>query len=478
VNSDEIPFLSVAETAQAVREKRFSPTEVTEAYLQRIERLNPSLNAYITVTADLARAQAKETEKHLMAGDTKGPLFGVPVAVKDQFWTKGIRTTCNSTAYKDFVPNHDATVITRLQETKAILLGKLHLELGSLEENSPPWPACRNPWDPDRHPGGSSTGSAVALSTYLCGASVGEDTGGSGRFPASWSGVVGMRPTYGRVSRYGMFPFCWYLDVAAPMGRTVEDVALILEAVAGYDSKDPYTSKRSVPQYSASLGKPVTGIRIGLIREFMTKKLDPEVRHLVENAAKKLEGLGAEVVEVSIPMMSLNGPIHLAVAMPEAASYYAQVLREHAHRLRKTTRILLRTKWLLPVHAINTALKARALLRKQVLDTFERFDILLSPTTCAPAPMYDDFVHPTEIDERLLTGIAEWVSYCSGYSQADMPAISVPCGFTSGKRPLPVGMQLAARPFAEDRLLQVAHAYQQATNWHTKLAPAAMDEKA
>jgi aspartyl-tRNA(Asn)/glutamyl-tRNA(Gln) amidotransferase subunit A len=474
VESDII-FLSAAETARAVREKRFSPTEVTEAYLQRIERLNPSLNAYITVTADLARAQAKETEKRLMAGDTKGPLFGVPVAVKDQFWTNGIRTSLASSAYKDFVPGDNATIITRLEESGAPLLGKLSLAaLAALEEDPPPFGECRNAWDSDRHPGGSSHGSGLALSTHLCGASIGEDTGGSGRNPASWSGVTGIRPTYGRVSRHGVMAFAWYLDIAAPMGKTVEDVALILEAIAGYDAKDPYTSKRSVPQYSASLGKSIKGMRIGVVKELMTDEVDTEVRENVWKALDVLKGLGAHVEEVSVPMLNLGGVLYTTLAMPEGASAHAEVLRTRHAQIRKPIRTMFYANSLLPAYVINDALKAKALLRQELLDTYQRFDVLASPNNTTPAPLYADYTGRGSMSEEVIVGLMEWLKYCGGYAMAAMPALSVPCGFTVSEKPLPIGLQISGPPFMEERILQVAHSYQMATDWHTRRAPAAL----
>src|SRR5215475_7839105 len=281
---DDLAFLSATETAEAIATKQASPVDLVQAYLSRIERLDGHLHAYITVLQDEALAAARQAEQALRRGDALPPLFGVPVAVKDQFWTKGILTTNGSRAYRNFVPQDDATVITRLQQAGTILLGKLNLsELAMGGTQEPPWGIPRNPWALDRTPGESSSGSGVALAAHLCAASVGEDTGGSGRGPASYCSTIGLRPTFTRVSRYGMTPMCWYLDTAAPMTKTVQDCALILGAIAGYDPRDPFTSRRPVPDYTARFGRGLRGVRIGLIRELDEDAgMHPEVKQAID----------------------------------------------------------------------------------------------------------------------------------------------------------------------------------------------------
>ena len=257
---DDLAFLSAAETAQAIATKQASPVDVVQAYLSRIERLDGHLHAYITVLRDEALAAARQAEQALKRGDALPPLFGVPMAVKDQFWTKGILTTNGSRVYRDFVPSEDATIVTRLKEAGAILLGKLNLsELAMGGTQQPPYGIPRNPWDLERTPGESSSGSGVALAAHLCAASVGEDTGGSGRGPASCCSAVGLRPTFTRVSRYGMTPMCWFTDAASPMTKTVRDCALVLGAIAGYDPQDPSTSRNAVPDYTAPTGPEHSG---------------------------------------------------------------------------------------------------------------------------------------------------------------------------------------------------------------------------
>src|ERR671925_576308 len=312
---DDLAFLSAAAIAEAIATKQVSPVDVVQAYLARIERMDGHLHAYITVLRDEALAAARQAEQALRRGDELRPLFGVPVAVKDQFWTKGILTTNGSRVYQDFVPSEDATIVTRLKEAGAIILGKLNLsELAMGGTQQPPYGIPRNPWDLERTPGESSSGSGVALAAHLCAASVGEDTGGSGRGPASCCSVVGLRPTFTRVSRYGMTPMCWFTDAAAPMTKTVRDCAFVLGAIAGYDPQDPSTSRRPVPDYTARFGRGLRGVRLGLIRELDEDAgMHPEVKQAIHNALEVLRQQGAEVREVSIPLVALAGAIFVGV---------------------------------------------------------------------------------------------------------------------------------------------------------------------
>jgi len=470
---DEIVFLSAAETAKAIRARTLSPVEVVQAYLARIQRLDETLHAYITVTAESALIAAREAERTLQSGIEVGPLFGVPVAVKDQFWTRGVLTTNGSRAYRSFVPTQNATVITRLAQAGTILLGKLAMsELALGGTRAPPWGIARNPWDLSRTPGESSSGSGVALAAHLCAASVGEDTGGSGRTPAAYCNAVGLRPTYTRVSRYGLMPACWFLDQAAPMTKTVEDCALVLGAIAGYDPLDPSSSRRHVPDYSACLGREIRGMRIGLIRELHDHPdVHPEVRSAIEAAAETMRGLGAEVKDISIPLIPLAGAIYIAIGDTEGAGAGDELLRNQPGDLDPASRTRLQAAALLPFKLYNRAMKARVLLRRQFLDAFEEVDVLLSATSPYPAPTHTAltaaFSNADDVRERFFFRR----SYTGAYALAALPAISVPCGFTAER--LPIGLQLGARPFAEANLLQIAHAYEQATRWYTHRAPAA-----
>jgi Asp-tRNA(Asn)/Glu-tRNA(Gln) amidotransferase A subunit family amidase len=472
--SSEVAFLSAAEIAQAIRTKQVSPVEVVQAYLARIERLDATLHAYITVLPQEALAAARQAEQQLMRGAELGALFGVPIAVKDQFWTRGILTTNGSRVYRHFFPQEDATVITRLREAGTILLGKLTLsEFAMGGTRQPPWGIPRNPWDVERTPGESSSGSGVALAAHLCAASLGEDTGGSGRGPGAYCSVVGLRPTFTRVSRYGMTPMCWFMDAAAPMTKTVEDCALVLGAIAGYDHRDPFTSQRPVPAYTERLGQSLHGVRVGLIRELHTHSdMHPEVRAAIATALTVLQEQGAEVREVSIPLIALAGAIFVGIADTEGAGARDDVLRTHAAELDAATRTRLQAAALVPAKLYNRAMKARVLLRQQFMTALKQVDILVSATAPQPPPKHTaltaPFVGAEDVRERFFFRRA----YTGCYALTALPAISVPGGFTTDN--LPIGLQLGARPFAEGLLLQVAHAYEQATPWHTRRAPAAV----
>jgi aspartyl-tRNA(Asn)/glutamyl-tRNA(Gln) amidotransferase subunit A len=468
---DDLAFLSAAETAEAIATKQVSPVDVVQAYLGRIERLDGHLHAYITVLRDQALASARQAEQALRRGDELPPLFGVPVAVKDQFWTKGILTTNGSRLYRDFVPSEDATTVSRLKEAGAILLGKLNLsELAMGGTQQPPYGMPRNPWDVERTPGESSSGSGVALAAHLCAASVGEDTGGSGRGPASCCNAVGLRPTFTRVSRYGMTPMCWFTDAAAPMTKTVRDCALVLGAIAGYDPQDPSTSRKPVPDYTAPLGKSIRGLRVGLIHELQDHDdMHPEVRQAVYDALGILRQLGAEVQEVSIPLVALAGAIFVGVADTEGAGARDEILRGRAAELDPASRTRLQAAALVPAKVYNRAMKARVLLRQQFMQALQQVDILVSATMPHPPPQHTALTAPFKGAEDVRSRFFFRRSYTGCYALAALPAISIPGGFTDDN--LPIGLQLGARPFAEAALLQVAYAYEQATPWHTRRAP-------
>ena len=474
MDNTELAFLSAAETAKAVREGELTPTDAVQAYLARIDRMDSRLRAYITVMRDEALVAAKQVEQKLTHGVDAGPLAGVPIAIKDQFWTQGVLTSNGSRVYRDFVPTEDATIVTRLKAAGATLLGKLNLsELAMGGTQNPPWGIPANPWDLDRTPGESSSGSGVALSAHLCAASIGEDTGGSGRGPAAYCGVVGLRPTFTRVSRYGMTHMCWFMDAAAPMTKTVEDCALVLGAIAGHDERDPYTSLRPVPDYTASLGRGVAGLRVGLINELhQSPDMHPDVRQAVENSLDTLRGLGAEVREVSMPLVNLAGAIFVGIADTEGAGARDEVLRTQASDLDQASRTRLLSASLVPYKVYNRAAKARVLLRRQFMAALDQVDVLVSPTSPYPAPLHTALTARFESAEDVRQRFFFRRAYTGCYSLTSLPAISIPGGFTNDG--LPIGLQLGARPFGEETLFQAAHAYEQATTWHTRIAPAAI----
>ena len=473
MQSNEIAFLSAAATARAVRAGELSPVDAVQAYLDRIDRLDSRLAAYITVTREEAMDAAEQVQWRVSSQGYAGALAGVPMAIKDQFWTDGILTSTGSRVYRDFVPNEDATIVRRLKNAGATLLGKLNLsELAMGGTQEPPWGIPANPWDLDRTPGESSSGSGVALSAHLCAASIGEDTGGSGRGPAAYCGVVGLRPTFTRVSRYGMTHMCWFMDAAAPMTKTVEDCAIVLGVIAGRDERDLYTSTRPVPDYTATLRNGIQGLRVGLIRELHeSPDMHPEVRASMEFGIDVFRSLGAEIKEVSIPLVELAGAIFVGVADTEGAGARDEILRTRADELDQASRTRLLSASLVPFKVYNRAAKARVLLRQQFMSALNEVDLLVSATSPYPAPLHTSLTARFESAEDVRSRFFFRRAYTGCYSLTALPALSIPGGFTSDG--LPIGLQLGARPFAEETLFRAGHAYEQVTPWHTRIAPAA-----
>ncbi len=461
----DIPFLSATELFVRIKSKEVSPVEATEAYLERIDRLNPTFHAYLTVCADEAMASARESEVALARGEYRGPMHGIPVAVKDQVKSKGIRTTCGSPIFSDNVPDEDGTVLANLKNAGAVLLGKANMTEFGTTGISHAFEFPRNPWNLERHTGGSSSGSGAATAAFMCATSLGEDTGGSVRFPATWCGLVGLRPSYGRVSRYGVIPGIWSMDAIGPISRTVQDCAMTLGAIAGHDPKDGYTWDVPVPDYPAALTGDVRGLRLGVITEQMESDLvDPGVRDSVTAAVSKLVELGATVQDVSIPLSVHQGTISGGLRV-EAPTNYRELILNRLQDIRHDNRIGYLVGSILPAQAYYKTQKLRTLLRRQVLDALEKVDVLVMPTSgeaaqmIVPDPPITEKKEPSRIG-RLLTPL---------FSLANVTAVSVPCGFTSDD--LPIGLQLAAKPFEEATVLNAAYAYEQATTWHTRRPP-------
>ncbi|MDE0823961.1 MAG: amidase [Dehalococcoidia bacterium] len=471
MNSTEIAFLSATETARAIKAQELSPVDAVRAYLERIDRLDTRLAAYITVLREEALGNAQQVADRIQRGEDPGVLAGVPIAVKDQFWTKGILTSNGSKVYQEFIPSEDSTVIRRLRDAGSVLLGKLNLsELAMGGTQNPPWGIPANPWNFDCTPGESSSGSGVALAAHLCAASMGEDTGGSGRGPASFCGVVGLRPTFTRVSRFGMTHMCWFMDAAAPMTKTVEDCAVMLGVIAGYDEKDPYTSHKPVPDYTAKMRDGVKGLRVGLIKELhQAPDIHPDVRAAIESSLETFRQLGAEIKEVSIPLAELAGAIFVGVADTEGAGARDEILRNQPGDLDQASRTRLQSAALVPAKVYNRAAKARVLLRRQLMKVLEEVDILVSPTSPNPAPKHTDLTAKFENAEDVRKRFFFRRAYTGCYSLTALPAISIPGGFTADG--LPIGLQLGAAPFAEETLFRAAYSYEQATTWHTRVAP-------
>jgi aspartyl-tRNA(Asn)/glutamyl-tRNA(Gln) amidotransferase subunit A len=465
---DDLVFIGAARQAALIRERRLSPVELVTAYLERIDRFDGPLRAFITVCRESALLEAARAETAAANGAWLGPLHGIPVAVKDQVDTAGVLTTCGSALLRANVPRSDSTVVARLKAAGAILLGKLNLTEFALGGTIRfPYGQPRNPWNPERDPGGSSSGSGIAAAAALCSVTLGEDTGGSVRSPASYCGAVGLRPTWGRVSRHGCFPAAWSMDQIGPLARTVEDAALVLGIIAGYDAGDPLTSRSAVPNYRAALAGGAAGLRIGVVTELVDgADTHAEVRAAVRDAARGLASLGASVEDVSLPLIPLAGAVFMALCDSEAAGYHARWLSERAEEYDQGTRRRLVTAGLIPAAAVHRAARARALIRTQVLEALAKFDLLLAPTSPHPAPAIASHMAPITSKEEAGARFFGRRSYTTPASLAGVPAISVPCGFTPGG--LPIGLQLIGRPFGESAVLAAARAWEEAAGLSTR----------
>ncbi len=461
----DIPFLSTAELAGLIQGKAVCPVQVTEAYLERIDDLDFKFNSYLTVCRKEALQAAQEAERAIAQGNYLGPMHGIPVAVKDQLWTKGIRTTVGSRLMADFIPEEDATAVANLKRAGAILLGKTNLTEFAIG-GSQQYGTNRNPWNLDTTTGGSSSGSGSATAAFLCATSLGEDTGGSIRRPAAWCGIAGLRPSWGRVSRYGVAPGSWSMDQVGPISRTVEDVAITLGAIAGYDPKDPYTSDLPVPDYQRGLDGDIKGIRVGVIKELVHSEIvDPEVRDSVIKAGSVLAELGATVDEVSLPLTIHGGTITGAIINVESAMTYRDWIRDRLPEFAHGNQIGLLLGSIMPAQAYYKAQKLRELVRRQVQEAMETYDVLILPTSKSCAPKLED--EPVIDSKKMVADMT--LVMTRPFNLANAPAISINCGFNS--QGLPIGLQIGGRPFREETVLKVAHAYEQNTPWHTMRPP-------
>ena len=468
MNTSELPFLSAGDLSRLIQSKEVSPVEATEAYLDRIASLDHRFNSYLTVMREQALADAQQAEEDIASGQHKGPMHGVPVAVKDQFWSKGVRSTGGSRILADFVPDEDATVIANLRKAGAVVLGKTNMTEFAITGFSHRYATPRNPWNTDSYTGGSSSGSGAATAAYLCATSLGEDTGGSIRFPATWCGLVGLRPSWGLVSRYGVMRGVWSMDTVGPISRTVEDAAITLGAIAGHDPKDRYSSTGPVPDYRQALGGDLNGLKIGVITQFMESDLvEPKVRQTVSDSFATLGELGATVEEVSVPLSMDAGVASAVLLAVEPALAQQDWIKDQLQDYGHDVRILLLTGSLLPAQAYYKAQKLRTMLRQQVLDSLEKYDVLVLPTSGKGAqPLEQD---PPITSKETASRLA--FLFTRIFNLASCPAMSVPCGFDD--RGMPVGLQIGARPGAEETIFKVAHAYEQATAWHTMRPPGA-----
>jgi aspartyl-tRNA(Asn)/glutamyl-tRNA(Gln) amidotransferase subunit A len=475
---------SISELAAGLRSGEYSSVELTQYFLDRIGRLDGQLNSYITVTAEQALAQAETADRRIRAGEG-GTLTGIPLAHKDIFCTDGVRTSCGSRMLDNFIAPYDATVVRKLAEAGSVVLGKTNMDefaMGSSNETSFYGPV-RNPWDTGRVPGGSSGGSAAAVAARLCVAATGTDTGGSIRQPAALCGITGLKPTYGRVSRYGMIAFASSLDQGGPMAASAEDAAHLLNAMAGFDPKDSTSAEEPVPDYTASLGDSLAGLRIGLPREYFGEGLDSGVAASIESALEQFRRLGADVREVSLPNTALAVPTYYVVAPAECSSNLARFDGvRYGHRceepadledLYKRSRAEgfgeeVRRRILIGTYVLSAgyydayylqAQKLRHLISDDFRAAFRDVDVIMGPAS--PTTAFG-------LGEKADDPVAMYLSdiYTIAANMAGLPGMSIPVGPANG---LPVGLQLVGDYFAESRLLNVAHQFQQATDWHRQI---------
>lgn len=468
MSGTDLALLGVGALTDALHRREVSSEEVVRACLARIESLNPKLAAFITVSAEAALRAARRADGELARGRSRGPLHGVPFAVKDALWTKGVRTTNGSRLFEDFVPTKDATVVARLRAAGAVLLGKLNMmEIGFGPTLRPPFGVPRNPWNLERTTGGSSSGSASAVAARLVPLTLGADTGGSIRLPAALCGVVGLKPTRGRVSRYGLMAICPPFDGAGPLAASVADCALALATIAGHDRKDPTTTRAAVDDYAGAIGKGLAGVRIGVVEELMESALlRPEVRSLVADAVAALEKAGARVDEVSIPLIDHSSAIYVAIAEPAGAARFRPYLLTRPHDIDVLPRRRLLTASLIPASVIPRARRLGERLRAQVDEALRAVDVLVSPTTPSGAPPIATLDRITSKEDAWTTAVAGRSLFTNPFNITGHPALSVPCGFTAER--LPVGLQVIGRYYREADALRVAAAYESITPWRDR----------
>ncbi len=461
--------LTAKEQAALVRQRKVSPVEIVESCLGRIESANEKLNSFLTVAGDEAMQAARRLERAMAKGRKAGPLAGVPVGLKDCIETKGIRTTAGSRALEHHVPAYDATLVRKLKEADAIVIGKTHLSEAATAPTV--FGDMRNPWDTKRLAGASSGGSASAVAASMCGVAIGTDTGASVRMPAAYSGIVGLKPTFGRISRHGIYPLSWSLDHAGPMTRTVEDTAIALAVVSGLDPLDIWSADAPVGNYQRALARGVKGLRMGIPKEWFFDLVEPETLGAVEKGIRALKGLGMASRHVSIPLVTTSIENSHTLRVVEAGVSLGPMVDKDPEKYGKVVRDSIATGRATAATAYAAAQEYRQKLRCQLRDAFASVDVIITPTTPMAAPLLTEFLYDTDYKVNgksvpLGYALAGFAHLCNltGY-----PAVSIPCGFTSNG--LPIGMQIIGKPFDEAMVLRVAHAFEQSTPHHTKRPP-------
>jgi aspartyl-tRNA(Asn)/glutamyl-tRNA(Gln) amidotransferase subunit A len=467
MNNTELCFLSVAQLSKLIHSREISPVELVEATLARIRTLEPTLNSFITVLSEEALQGARRAEKEILEGRSLGPLHGIPMTAKDLFSARGVRNTLGSRVFDSSVAAEDSTVIARLKDAGAILIGKTNmnpLAYGAIaKEGAFDYGHMHNPWDPTRVSGGSSGGSGSATASGECGFALGSDTGGSVRIPCSLCGIVGLKPTYGRLSRHGMATLSWSLDSPGPMTRTVEDNALVMNAIAGFDPRDPSSSEVPVPDYTKGLTGDLKGLRIGVPMQYFEVPVDPQVKQAVLQAVEKLRSLGASVQEVSWPLYHYYESISSVILLSEGAAAHRELVCAKGAGLYEPLRMRLETGLFVSAPDYIRAQQARVLFNRQCHELFDTVDLLVGPTTPITATRIG--ASDVKVGETTMGVIALHTQYTSAFNLNGLPALTLPCGFSDG---LPVGLQIVGRAFEEGTVLRAAGAYEKATDWHLR----------
>jgi len=457
---------SIETLSPLLASRQVSPVEVTQALLERIEAVNPLLNAYITILSEGALAEARQCEREILLGKYRGPLHGIPIALKDLYETQGVRTTAGSKILAEYVPPADATTVARLRAAGAILLGKTNLNefaygvTGTTSFFGP----SRNPWDLQRMPGGSSGGSGAAVAADLCLAATGSDTGGSIRIPAAFCGIVGLKPTYGRVSCHGLIPLSWSLDHAGPMTKSVFDAAVMLGAMAGWDAHDPASVRKPVPDFITSFGDGVHGLKIGVDPAYAFEEVTNAVKSAVQAALEVLRGLGAEVIEVKLPKVTAGMDAALTILMSEAVAYHEAWLRTRPEDYQPEVRARLERGFAFRGSDYGRARRVQQQLSRDFELLFEQIDLVATPMCAIPAPAIETV--EVEIGGQTVPVMSPITRFTRLFNLTRLPAISVPCGFSA--EGLPIGLQLVGRAWDEATVLRAARDYEQATSWHSR----------
>lgn len=462
VAASQLPLLDLAQASQAVQKKELSPVELTEACLSRIEKLNPSLNAFITVASETALKEARAAEAEIIRGEWKGPLHGIPLGVKDLAETAGLRTTAASAVLEHYIPSEDAEVVRRLRKAGAILLGKLNLHefayggSGLIGKFGP----SRNPWNAAHITGGSSSGSAAAVAAALCYGAIGTDTGGSIRLPSALCGITGLKPSYGLVSTRGIISLSWSLDHAGPMARSVDDVALMLQAIAHYDPHDIYCQKFPPVYYPSAVAETNSTLRLGTPHEFWTE-LDEEVERCARAALTNLKDSAASLVEISLSTADDN-----TVFLCESFTYHQRHLPAHEKEYDPETLRRIRSGAEITARQYVEAYRNLLRQRREILELFETVDLIVTPTTPSVAPTFAELeAAPDQIRRKELRLLRN----TRPFNTLGLPAISIPCGFS--KSGLPIGLQIAGAPGSEAKVMSLARSYELESQWHKKRPP-------